>query len=126
MPSCCTDEGQKPSSFSRIIIKKYFVDFRSLATAAKMVSTENMLASGASMADRILSQAELLALLAERGCLNLMPVGSQNFDANVLRRLRDKLLQREQWNLALEVSTKAGLDNTGNVKSLSVGPLKVT
>ncbi|RZC39217.1 zinc finger FYVE domain-containing protein 26, partial [Asbolus verrucosus] len=89
---------------------------KSLATAAKMLSAEHMLSSGASMADRILSQAELLALLAERGCLNLMPViGSQTLyvDATVLRRLRDKLLQREQWNLALEVSTKAGLDNTG-------------
>ena len=70
------------------------------------------------MADRILSQAELLALLAERGCLNLMPlVGGQNLyiDPTVLRRLRDKLLQREQWNLALEVSTKAGLDNSGKL-----------
>nr|XP_008195345.1 PREDICTED: zinc finger FYVE domain-containing protein 26 homolog isoform X2 [Tribolium castaneum] len=85
---------------------------KSLAMAAKMVSTENMLQSGASMADRILSQAELLALLAERGCLNLMPSQNLYVDANVLRRLRDKLLQREQWNLALEVSTKAGLDNT--------------
>lgn len=85
---------------------------KSLATAAKIVSGEIAL-----MADRILSQAELLALLAERGCLNLIPVlGYQTLyvDANILRRLRDKLLQDEQWNLALEVSTKAGLDNTGN------------
>ncbi|XP_044264148.1 zinc finger FYVE domain-containing protein 26 [Tribolium madens] len=86
---------------------------KSLATAAKMVSAENMLQSGASMADRILYQTELLALLAERGCLSLMPSQNIYVDANVLRRLRDKLLQREQWNLALEVSTKAGLDNTG-------------
>jgi zinc finger FYVE domain-containing protein 26 len=77
-----------------------------------------MLSSAASKADRILSQAELLALLAERGCLSLLQTdSSQNLyvDATVLRRLRDKLLQREQWNLALEVSTKAGLDNTGNL-----------
>jgi zinc finger FYVE domain-containing protein 26 len=89
---------------------------KSLAIAAKISSNESMLSSAASKADRILSQAELLALLAERGCLSLLQTdSSQNLyvDATVLRRLRDKLLQREQWNLALEVSTKAGLDNTG-------------
>ncbi|CAH0552131.1 unnamed protein product [Brassicogethes aeneus] len=91
---------------------------KSLAMAAKMSSVECTLQYGTSLADRILSQSELLSLLAERGCLNMLPISaSQNqgpfIDAAVLRRLRDKLLEREQWNLALEVSTKTGLDNAG-------------
>lgn len=69
------------------------------------------------LGDRILSQVDLFNLLAERGCLHLIPSTNPNqnryIDAATLRRLRDKLLEREQWNLALEVSTKAGLDNSG-------------
>ncbi|XP_072390542.1 zinc finger FYVE domain-containing protein 26 homolog isoform X1 [Diabrotica undecimpunctata] len=91
---------------------------KSLAMAAKMSSIECTLHYGTSLADRILSQADLLSLLAERGCLSLLPISntySQGpyIDASILRRLIDRLLQREQWNLALEVSTKAGIDNTG-------------
>lgn len=84
-----------------------------------MASVECSEHYGISSADRILSQADLLNLFVERGCLNLLPVAGTNFsqssyiDASVLRRLCDKLLEREQWNLALEVSTKAGLDSTG-------------
>ncbi|KAJ8964678.1 hypothetical protein NQ314_004710 [Rhamnusium bicolor] len=90
---------------------------KSLAIAAKMSSIECALHHGTSLVDRILSQAELLGLLAERGCLGLLPVPNAYqgpyIDASVLRKLRDRLLEREQWNLALEVSTKAGLDITG-------------
>lgn len=85
-----------------------------------MSCSECMLHWGISLADKILSQADLLHLLVERGCLGLLPVSSQSenifIDTSVLRKLRDKLLEDEQWNLALEVSTKTGLDNTGNVK----------
>lgn len=84
-----------------------------------MTSVECSLHYGTSSADRILSQAELLGLLAERACLSLLPVSSAQrssfIDASVLRKLRDRLLEREQWNLALEVSTKAGLDITGKI-----------
>lgn len=91
---------------------------KSLATAAKMSSVECTLQYGTSLADRILSQSELLGLLAERGCLNMLPIAAAHdqgpfINASILRRLRDKLLEREQWNLALEVSTKTGLDNIG-------------
>ncbi|KAF5271758.1 hypothetical protein FQA39_LY08081 [Lamprigera yunnana] len=92
---------------------------KSLAVAAKMLSAQCMLQWGSSLADRILSQADLLGLLAERDCLHLIPsssfTASNNcyIDSSTLRRLRDKLLELEQWNLALEVSTKAGLDNSG-------------
>lgn len=90
---------------------------RSLAMTAKMLCADSTLQWGVTLAERILTQADLLALLVERGCLNLLPHPSHKsnpyIDAGVLRRLRDKLLEKEEWNLALEVSTKAGLDNTG-------------
>ncbi|KAL3287111.1 hypothetical protein HHI36_001592 [Cryptolaemus montrouzieri] len=90
---------------------------KSLAMAAKMMSQECSLLSGLSMADKFLNQADLLGLFSERGCLNLLPISSNNqilnINTSLLRRLRDKLLENEQWNLALEVSTKAGLDRTG-------------
>lgn len=101
---------------------KIFNLIRSLAIAAKMLSAQCMLQWGTSLADRILSQADLLGLLAERGCLHLIPTCGQTqsryIDASTLRRLRDKLLEGEQWNLALEVSTKAGLYNTGTQSSI--------
>lgn len=82
-----------------------------------MSSVECTLNYDTSLVDRVLSQADLLNLLTERGCLNLLPVSNVQhgpyIDASVLRKLREKLLEREQWNLALEVSTKAGLDITG-------------
>lgn len=90
--------------------------FRSLAIAAKMISSECQLPWGSSQADRILSQADLFALLAERGCLNLLPPSSSGapyVDGIILRKLRDKLLMQEQWSFALDVSTKAGLENAG-------------
>lgn len=102
--------------------KKYVC--RSLALAAKMSCSECMLHWGISLADKILSQADLLHLLVDRGCLGLLPVSSQSenifIDTPVLRKLRDKLLEDEQWNLALEVSTKTGLDNTGKVTNVLV------
>lgn len=83
-----------------------------------MSCSECMLHWGISLTDKILSQADTLNLLVERGCLGLLPVSKQSeitfIDTSVLRRLRDKLLEDEQWNLALEVSTKTGLENTGN------------
>lgn len=98
--------------------------FRTLAMAAKMSSVECNLHIGNSLAERILSQADLLGLLAERGCLNLLPVSNNTqgpyIDSSVLRILRNKLLEREQWNLALEVSTKAGLDNTSKSRKTTV------
>lgn len=81
---------------------------------AKMSCSHSMLQWGVTLSERILTQADLLTLLVERGCLNLLPPQKNNpyIDSAILRRLRDKLLDKEEWNLALEVSTKAGLDNT--------------
>ncbi|XP_018333319.1 zinc finger FYVE domain-containing protein 26 homolog isoform X2 [Agrilus planipennis] len=107
---------------------------KSLAIAAKMQSFYSG-HEGSALADRILSQAELLELLIDRGCLRLISSTSINpqtpyIDSSTIRRLRDKLLEDEQWNLALEVSTKAGLDNTGvfaawGKSCLKAGSLKI-
>ncbi|KAJ8962783.1 hypothetical protein NQ318_001182 [Aromia moschata] len=87
---------------------------KSLAVAAKVSSIECTLHYGTSLADRILSQAELLGLLAERGCLNLLPVSSTTqgpyIDASVLRKLRDRLLGERTMEFSFGDS---GLDVTG-------------
>ncbi|XP_044744679.1 zinc finger FYVE domain-containing protein 26 [Coccinella septempunctata] len=89
---------------------------KSLITVAKMLSQEYSLIHNMSLADSLLNQVDLLELFSERGCLNLLPVSTETFtpsiDASILRRFRDNLLEMEEWNLALEISTKAGLDQT--------------
>ncbi|KAK9880596.1 hypothetical protein WA026_011836 [Henosepilachna vigintioctopunctata] len=101
---------------------------KSLATAAKMISLKCCFPQGVTTADVFLSQVDLLGLFTERGCLNLLPVSSKgynlNIDSSALRRLRDKLLEKEQWNTALEVSTKAGLDRTGVFAAWGMSLLK--
>nr|XP_022905639.1 zinc finger FYVE domain-containing protein 26 homolog [Onthophagus taurus] len=90
---------------------------KALAIAAKVMSNQCMFQWGASLADKIMSQAEMLGLLAENRYLDLLPPPSQtqssHLNTSVLRSVRDKLLELEQWSLGLEVSTKAGLDTTG-------------
>ncbi|XP_045461225.1 zinc finger FYVE domain-containing protein 26 [Harmonia axyridis] len=89
---------------------------KSLVTVAKMMSQEYSLIHNMSLADSLLNQVNLLELFSERGCLNLLPVATDTFtpriDTFTLRKFRDNLLEMEEWNLALEVSTKAGLDQT--------------
>ncbi|CAG9766398.1 unnamed protein product [Ceutorhynchus assimilis] len=98
---------------------------KSLALAAKLSSQDTSLRFGSSSADRILTQAELLSLLAERGCLSLLPTNNSAFiDSISLMRLTDKLLEREQWQLALEVSTKAGIDKSGVFVAWGISCLK--
>ncbi|XP_060519103.1 zinc finger FYVE domain-containing protein 26 homolog [Cylas formicarius] len=86
-----------------------------MAIAVKMSSHDCNLQLGSSLVNKIISQADLLDLLAKRGCMNLLPTSKNSpyIDALAIRKLRDKLLEKEQWNLALEVSTKAGLETTG-------------
>ncbi|XP_050296333.1 zinc finger FYVE domain-containing protein 26 homolog [Anthonomus grandis grandis] len=99
---------------------------KSLALAAKMASQDTSIHFGSTSADRILTQAELLGLLAERGCLHLLPtsVNSTYIDAMSLMKLTEKLLEREQWKLALEVATKAGIDKSGVFAAWGLSCLK--
>ncbi|XP_066249376.1 zinc finger FYVE domain-containing protein 26 homolog [Euwallacea similis] len=99
---------------------------KSLALASKMAAHDNNSQVDTTAAERILRQAELLDLFAERGCLNFLPIsGNATFiDSISLMRLIDKLLETEQWSLALEVSTKAGIDKSGVFAAWGISCLK--
>lgn len=89
---------------------------KSLAMAAKMLCSESNLDWGVSSAGKIISQADTFTLLIEHGCLHLLPLNVTQeavLDTATLRRVRDKLMEDEQWETALELSTKSGLDKTG-------------
>ncbi|XP_059471700.1 zinc finger FYVE domain-containing protein 26 isoform X2 [Neocloeon triangulifer] len=86
---------------------------RSLVVAAKVRYAKAALNSGVAHCDRLLGQVDLLSLLVKSGCANLLPVEPLPLSGHALRHLRDRLLSAELWSLALEVSTKAGLDRTG-------------
>ncbi|XP_065574163.1 zinc finger FYVE domain-containing protein 26-like [Artemia franciscana] len=55
--------------------------------------------------DEISSRMEVVLLLEAAGCFHLINKKQPNF-----RQLRQKLIDEERWQLALEVSTKCGLD----------------
>lgn len=98
---------------------------KSLATAAKLISLNLSFKAELILCNNMLLQVELLGLLANRGCSELLSFsqGEKKYklledpeeyyiNSNMLRRLIDKLIELEHWNVALEVSTKAGLDKT--------------
>ncbi|CAB3383178.1 Hypothetical predicted protein [Cloeon dipterum] len=86
---------------------------RSLVVAAKVRYAKAALNSGIAHCDRVLGQVDVLSLLVRNGCSNFLPVEPLPLSGHALRHLRDRLLTAELWALALEVSTKAGLDRTG-------------
>lgn len=84
---------------------------RSLLVAAKVKCAKLGLNTGLADCDRFLSQVDLIATLVTSDCLSLIP--QDDLDDHTLRRLRDLLTEKEQWILALDVSTKSGLDTQG-------------
>lgn len=85
----------------------------------------------------MLLQIELFGLLADRGCSEVLSFcqtikkskvledpEEYYMNSAMLRRLNDKLMELEQWNVALEVATKAGLDNTAVFASWGISCLK--
>lgn len=86
----------------------------SLLVAAKVKCAKLGLNTGLTHCDRFLSQVDLIASLIQFDCLHLIP--SDNLHDRTLIKLRDLLIEKEQWTLALDVSTKAGtyrLDTQG-------------
>lgn len=87
--------------------------------AAKITSINHSFKSELAQCNELLLHIELVSLLVEKDCLDLLRTTNKKqtnefyINAGVLRRLRDKLLEQEQWALALEISTKVGLDKTG-------------
>ncbi|KAG5313582.1 ZFY26 protein, partial [Pseudoatta argentina] len=84
---------------------------RSLLTAAKMKCAKFGFNTGLAHCDRFLSQVDLIATLVQSDCVTLIPM--DDLDEHTLRKLRDLLTEKERWTLALDVSTKAGLDTQG-------------
>lgn len=84
---------------------------RSLLVAAKVKCAKLGFNTGLAHCDRFLSQVDLLATLVQSDCLALIPKDELN--EHTLRKLRDLLTEKEQWTLALDVSTKAGLETQG-------------
>ncbi|XP_024936036.1 zinc finger FYVE domain-containing protein 26 homolog isoform X2 [Cephus cinctus] len=84
---------------------------RSLVVAAKVKCAKLGLNIELVFCDQFLSQVDLITTLVQSDCLTLIP--SDNLDEHALRRLRDLLTEKELWTLALDVSTKSGLDRQG-------------
>lgn len=84
---------------------------RSLLVAAKVKCSKLSLNTELDNCDRLLSHVDLVATLVQSDCSALVP--SDNLNEHALRRLRDLLTEKEQWILALDVSTKSGLDRQG-------------
>ncbi|XP_012286916.1 zinc finger FYVE domain-containing protein 26 isoform X2 [Orussus abietinus] len=84
---------------------------KSLLVAAKVKCAKLGLNAGLAHCDRFLSQVDLITTLVQLDCLALLPSG--DLDEHALRRLRDLLTEKEQWTLALDVSTKSGLETQG-------------
>nr|XP_012139168.1 PREDICTED: uncharacterized protein LOC100875153 isoform X2 [Megachile rotundata] len=84
---------------------------RSLLIAAKVKCAKLGLNAGLVHCDRFLSQVDLITSLVQSDCLHLIP--SDDLHKRRLRKLRDLLIEKEQWTIALDVSTKAGLDTQG-------------
>ncbi|XP_034940006.1 uncharacterized protein Sptz [Chelonus insularis] len=84
---------------------------RTLLVAAKFKYAELGLNSGLTECDKFLSQVDLIATLVRSDCLSLIP--KEHINDHTFRRLRDLLTEKEQWRLALDVSTKSGLQTQG-------------
>lgn len=84
---------------------------RSLLVAVKVKCAKLGLNTGLAHCDRFLSQVDLIASFVQSDCLHLIP--SNDLNERTLRKFRDLLIEREQWILALDISTKAGLDTQG-------------
>jgi len=59
------------------------------------------LTTGVVACDRLLSQVDVITLLIRKHCTRLIP--QEPLTPPVLRALRDRLVQEELWDLALEV-----------------------
>ena len=71
--------------------------------------TEGKPSRGLARCDALLGQIDLLSLLASANCLHLLPPQALS-QLDTWRKLRDRLIEIELWSLALDITTKAGLD----------------
>lgn len=83
---------------------------RSLVLAAKVKCAQWGYISDEPNCDQRLSKIDLLSLLVSNGCTAIIP---SETSIHGLRRLQTQLLEAELWDLALEVSTKSGMERIG-------------
>lgn len=72
--------------------------------------------------NEIIAHADIMQALVENKCESLMPMESINVSS--IRKLRDALIRAEQWQLALEVSTKYRFPTVGVMASWGIVCLK--
>uniref|UniRef100_A0A336LL81 CSON013644 protein n=1 Tax=Culicoides sonorensis TaxID=179676 RepID=A0A336LL81_CULSO len=72
--------------------------------------------------NEIIAHSDIMQALVENKCESLMPMESIN--VNSIRKLRDTLIRAEQWQLALEVSTKYRFPTVGVMASWGIVCLK--
>ncbi|XP_039282914.1 uncharacterized protein LOC111062947 [Nilaparvata lugens] len=82
---------------------------RSLILGAKVCYSGLGLSAGMARCDLLLGEVDILHLLVTAHCCHLLPPFPLRSQP-AMRDLRDTLIDHELWSLALEVSTKAGLD----------------
>ncbi|XP_014614411.1 PREDICTED: uncharacterized protein LOC106792487 [Polistes canadensis] len=102
------NDGKVNPEVDHVVIIKMI---KSLLVAAKVKCAKLGFNTGLAHCDRFLSQIDLITTLIHSDCLSLIP--SDDMDEHALRKLRDLLTEKEQWTLALDVSTKSGLDTQG-------------
>ncbi|XP_034238268.1 uncharacterized protein LOC117643458 isoform X2 [Thrips palmi] len=83
---------------------------RSLVLAAKVKCAQWGYVSDEPNCDQRLSKIDLFGLLVSNGCTAIIPTETS---IHGLRRLQSQLLEAELWDLALEVSTKSGMERIG-------------
>lgn len=101
------DGKVNPEVDHTVIIKM----IESLLVAVKVKCAKLGFNTGLAHCDGFLSQIDLITTLVHSDCLSLIP--SNNIDDHVFRKLRDLFTEKEQWTLALDISTKSGLDTQG-------------
>lgn len=98
--------GKINAEINHVLIIKMI---RTLLVAVKVKCAKLGLNTGLAHCDTFLSQMDLISTLVQSNCLVLIP-SDETLDDHSLRKLRDSLIEKEYWTLALDVSTKWRLD----------------
>ncbi|GFS62160.1 zinc finger FYVE domain-containing protein 26 [Trichonephila clavipes] len=85
---------------------------KSLLLNAKMKCHQIQDNEGEALAGLYFQHLDVIKLLVNANCRHLIPRESLT-NKDTVRKLRDRLLEEERMNLALEISTKFNLDKTG-------------
>ncbi|XP_015911906.2 zinc finger FYVE domain-containing protein 26 isoform X1 [Parasteatoda tepidariorum] len=85
---------------------------KSLLMNAKVKCHQVQDSDGEALAELYFQHLDIIKLLVTANCRHLIPREALT-NGDTVRKLRDKLLEEERMNLALEVSTKFNLDKNG-------------